>query len=921
VAIFIEASDRGLDERVMKAFLILILIIVLLSVSAILYQLLIKVGETTEGRLFPFYLPWNDSDETVTSFSRFIDKPAGKYGYVYVGSDGHLYVGDRRIRFLGVNICGGGAFPDKDDAEKIAARLAKYGVNIVRFHCLEAPWESFNILGEVKNGVRLLNPDALDKLDYFIAKLKENGIYVDLNLLVCRRFTGADGLPPEVEEVDWKDQQVLGFFMDEMLELEREYARQLLTHRNPYTGLTYAEEPAVAFVEIVNEQGLMHSWLDGVIDSLPDVFKQKLRERWNRYLLEKYGSTDTLLKAWAVNGSPEGAEMLDNGYFEQGEGGWSFEVHDDAEASFDIVEYPEGLKVLRVVVTRLGKEKWHVQFNYPGLRIETGQVYKVTFRARADREATVYVSLMQAHEPWRILSNRVAVKLTEDWRNYTITLLASKPEDDARLDITELGAATATYEFTCFSLKPYYGVALLEGESLEKGTVNILELRDFGLRTWEARRDWVEFLWKLEEAYFTGMYRFLKDELGVKALVIGTVVGCSTPNIMAEMDVVDAHAYWQHPVFPGTPWDPDNWYVVNEPMVNHPEESTVPWLAFKRVYGKPFTVSEYNHPAPNIYDAETAIFLATYAALQDWDGIFLFDYGVESEAIGDYFDVSPHPAKMATMLIAHNLFVRGDLRPAEGLVALNLTKDEEVGLILWGKVHAWNLPDAGYLGATYVDSLIHRIALVTDESPLKPIHVLRPQADTGTRVYRSDTGEVTWDVSEPGFGLLTVDTSRTVAAVGFIAGRELDFGDVVIELNDTVLDGFAAVSLTVIDGGNLSNCERMLLIAVGYTANTGMELREYETGERLVTVTEGLQHIKRFNKEITCNGTWGEPPVLTEGIDAVVKVKAGEEIEVWTLDNTGRRVEQIPVTEEDGYRVFTISHSYKTVWYEITLRG
>ena len=51
-----------------------------------------------------------------------------------------------------------------------------------------------------------------------------------------------------------------------------------------------------------------------------------------------------------------------------------------------------------------------------------------------------------------------------------------------------------------------------------------------------------------------------------------------------------------------------------------------------------------------------------------------------------------------------------------------------------------------------------------------------------------------------GLGLLIVDTSRTVAAVGFVAGRELDFGDVVIELNDTVLDRFAVVSLTVIDG-------------------------------------------------------------------------------------------------------------------------
>ena len=57
-------------------------------------------------------------------------------------------------------------------------------------------------------------------------------------------------------------------------------------------------------------------------------------------------------------------------------------------------------------------------------------------------------------------------------------------------------------------------------------------------------------------------------------------------------------------------------------------------------------------------------------------------------------------------------------------------------------------------------------------------------------------------------------------------------------------------------GENLSECEGMLLIAVGYTANTGMELRKYENGEKLVTVTQGLQHIERFNGEITCSGTW-----------------------------------------------------------------
>ena len=31
----------------------------------------------------------------------------------------------------------------------------------------------------------------------------------------------------------------------------------LLKHRNPHTGLTYAEDPAIAFVEIINEQSIL----------------------------------------------------------------------------------------------------------------------------------------------------------------------------------------------------------------------------------------------------------------------------------------------------------------------------------------------------------------------------------------------------------------------------------------------------------------------------------------------------------------------------------------------------------------------------------------------------------------------------------------------------------------------------------------
>ncbi len=65
---------------------------------------------------------------------------------------------------------------------------------------------------------------------------------------------------------------------------------------------TYAEEPSVAIVEIVNEQGLLQGWLGGVLDKLPPIFKNRLRYKWNNYLLGKYGSTENLEKAWGVAG-------------------------------------------------------------------------------------------------------------------------------------------------------------------------------------------------------------------------------------------------------------------------------------------------------------------------------------------------------------------------------------------------------------------------------------------------------------------------------------------------------------------------------------------------------------------------------------------------------------------------------------------
>ena len=66
-----------------------------------------------------------------------------------------------------------------------------------------------------------------------------------------------------------RDRELLGFakaltyFNPRLIELQKEYARQLLTHRNPYTGNEYRHEPAVAIVELVNENSIVESWFSG----------------------------------------------------------------------------------------------------------------------------------------------------------------------------------------------------------------------------------------------------------------------------------------------------------------------------------------------------------------------------------------------------------------------------------------------------------------------------------------------------------------------------------------------------------------------------------------------------------------------------------------------------------------------------------
>ena len=413
----------------------------------------------------------------------------------------------------------------------------------------------------------------------------------------------------------------------------------------------------------------------------------------------------------------------------------------------------------------------------------------------------------------------------------------------------------------------------------------------------------MRFLATTEDHYWQAMYRFLKEELNVKAPVTGTIVGCSPPNLMAKMDWVDTHSYWQHPRFPRRPWDSVDWIVENRSMVNE-RGGTLPGLALKRILEKPHACTEYNHPAPNTYSSEGFLLLAAYAALQDWDAVYVYSYaharndGWDSRRINSFFDIDQHPTKMAALPAAAALFRRGDVQPARKQIVVELNQERELDLLR--RARAWSLVDAGQAGVPREAALIHRVALATEGRALPP-GALRPEEVKleGNR-FVSDTGELVWDLSETNRGVVTVNTARSKAVIGYGGGRKFVLGDVAIEPGQSMQNGWCAITITAMDAARPP--QHLLITATGCAENTDMIWKD-----------AGKSSVGR---------DWGKAPSRVEGLPARITLPLpASQVEAWALDERGQRGKQLPVENTpEGNAVLALGFQWQTLWYEVIVK-
>jgi hypothetical protein len=237
--------------------------------------------------LQPFVIDHQARQDSPADVSFLLGKdPAGKDGFITV-KDGHLVKPDgSRFRIWGVNLTGwarGSAnLPPKDQAELWAAAMARLGVNCIRFHFLDLPTRTpqeiadesrrretestgkrfkmrpAGLVDSSRGDNQALDPEALDRLDFFVAALKRHGIYSNLNLNVGMQYKPGDNVPDSDVITLTKGYTYIG---ERMIEMQKQYAKQLLTHLNPYTKTEYRHEPAVATIEIVNENSILEFWM------------------------------------------------------------------------------------------------------------------------------------------------------------------------------------------------------------------------------------------------------------------------------------------------------------------------------------------------------------------------------------------------------------------------------------------------------------------------------------------------------------------------------------------------------------------------------------------------------------------------------------------------------------------------------------
>ena len=392
--------------------------------------------------------------------------------------------------------------------------------------------------------------------------------------------------------------------------------------------------------------------------------------------------------------------------------------------------------------------------------------------------------------------------------------------------------------------------------------------------------------------------KFFKDN-GINALITGS----NWWNTMAQtftrdqFEVVDNHQYADHP----QPHYLPSKYNQGSTMRGSLSYSVPAFMMPTRIFGKPFTVTEWNFCAPNQHRAEAGAMFGAYSALQGWDGLYRFAWAhsaknvTQQEAISG-FDIATDPLSLLTERQVILLYARGDVSPARNkyVYAVNMQEATKEGVgDMWGKglfPRAFTVTGlVSQVGSQAADSG-RRIegkftGVVAADAPADSVLAGNPfiaaanlpRVPASGEEIVSDTGELTLNSKQGYVKVVTAKTECIVSPEGIAhTGKNLSLGK---------SDVFCSVSASAMDDKPLETSKRVLILHLTNILNTNMQF----TNRSMTTL------LKR-----------GELPYIVRAGSVSLSLRnSNPRLKLYAVDFGGKRLREVKTAYANGAYTFT----------------
>jgi hypothetical protein len=210
-----------------------------------------------------------------------------------------------------VNICSRRPFSEKEVVDKWVRQLAKYGVNGVRFH-------KFTSHAYAGTSSTIPDEELYRKFDYFNDELRKRGIYYGWSHIYGHRVKPDDrkkllnyeeiaGLEYPWSHLNGTTSSLINFAPD-LQDLSIELTVNMLERVNVHTGMRYADDPALGFIELQNEDNIFWGAIGRSLEQAP-TYRKLLCRQFSDWLIEKYDTDEKLLESWGRDQLPEGQSL------------------------------------------------------------------------------------------------------------------------------------------------------------------------------------------------------------------------------------------------------------------------------------------------------------------------------------------------------------------------------------------------------------------------------------------------------------------------------------------------------------------------------------------------------------------------------------------------------------------------------------